>query len=59
MATVEVYDRGVLLRAFTPQRLLENQLWSAGVITRANGAWTVVDFGGAAIVTAPVGLCDR
>ncbi len=59
VATVEVYDRGVLLRAFTPQRLLENQLWSAGVITRANGAWTVVDFGGAAIVTAPVGLCDR
>ena len=56
-ATIEIFDEGVLIRTFGPQLIENGQLWSAGVVQRTAGAWTVVPFGNV-VAAAPVGLCD-
>ena len=56
-ATIELFDEGRPLGTFGPQRLDNGQLWSAGILQRANGAWTLIPFANV-VDTAPAGLCD-
>lgn len=56
-ATIEIFDEGVSLGVLGPQRIVDDQLWSAGVLQRSNGAWSLVRFTGV-VEAAPAGLCD-
>jgi hypothetical protein len=58
VATLRIYEEGVLTEVIGPQRLVENDLWTTAVLVRSQGAWSVVAAPDV-VDAAPTGLCAQ
>ena len=58
LATVSIFDQGVLLQQTSPQAIAEGQAWLAAILVRSASGWQVVAAPGV-FETAPAGLCSR
>ncbi len=58
LATVQVFEEGVLTFESAPEPLVEGEAWTAATLIRQNGAWQAPVAPPGVVETAPAGLCD-
>jgi hypothetical protein len=58
VATLSIFEEGVLIQTIGPQPLSENELWTAAVLLRDNNGWTIAAAPDI-VEPAPAGLCAQ
>ena len=58
IATVRIFEEGLVLRETAPQAIVEGQAWVAAILERRAGAWTVITAPGIFESDVPNDLCS-
>ncbi len=59
VATLSIFDQGLLLSTTAPQPIVEGQAWVAAILERSGGAWNVVSAPDIFETAVPADLCSR